>query len=165
MIREPKLRLKPGNFYIIPLAVFDLLAAIMCPVSVVKQINFTSCVWIVSITLVVFDVTINLLLFVSLDRYLAICHPKLYGEFILSGFRKCILPISVAIPSLIAIGLGLEVLPVLDWDEPNYTGTCNMLSLLRGGLVYVACFLMFGSTLAIVILYGLIFKELATFVS
>lgn len=160
MIKEPKLRLKSGNHYIIPLAVADLLATIMGPITLNQDVDFATCIGVLTVTMIVLAVSNNLLVSLSWDRYFAICRPNFYKIFLTSGIQKCL------VPSCLIIGVGVGMYPALILNDSTYDHWCYLLDMFsKTYILHVGVSYMFASSLMIIVLYSLIFRQLAALVS
>lgn len=122
------------------------------------HVSHEFCVWMMSLVIVMFGVTINLLVALSVDRYWAICHPMSYFVVKNAGFKKWI------IVSCVALGVVLGSLPALGWSNSSIY-SCYVVDVLSFGFMFLCCLWTLGSTLLIIILYGLIYKEISEHVS
>lgn len=156
MLREPKLRQKSGSFYIIPLALADLsLSAIGAPLSLVKDISFGACAAIISFMIAACWVSINLLVALSIDRYFCTCHITAFLEFKRAGKRKWIILFCVI------LGILLGIYPIVEWNDGAYADTCYLIEMINFNYIVVLIVTMVGSAVTIIILYTLIFRNIA----
>lgn len=102
MTVERKLR-KKSTLYIISIAIADLLCSVfVIPLAITRieilrklkdiipEIPKVYCIWVLSIVLSLTMASVFQLLFVSVDRYWAICHPTFYLKRT-AKFTKCVI--------------------------------------------------------------------------
>lgn len=157
MSREKKLR-KKSSLYIVAIAITDFLTCsfivplIITRTEMLQRIGLGEeamkiprhCIWILSIAYSLTLSSVFQLLFVSLDRYWAICQPKFYLKRT-KRFTKCVISICWI------IGFLIGMTPVMT----NLTGgKCNQHPI----IYFIASSITVLSFVIIVVLYSLIFR-------
>lgn len=122
-----------------------------------EQTGHLFCMIMLPAVLVLFSISINMLIAVASDRYLAICHPISYFKLKGSGRIKWI--ISLCVVSGIITG----IIPIF-WNN-GYDDKCQTTHILPELYMLLCCCVVFGSSAFITIQYFLIYRTIKIQVS
>ncbi|KAK7506988.1 hypothetical protein BaRGS_00001839 [Batillaria attramentaria] len=152
---------KAQYYFFASLASADLLVGILVPPSVILSYwgwphNFHGCLLLNSVVILITNISLLSMVAVTLDRYLAICHPVLYTKEM--NVRRAFY-ISAA-GWVVAILIGL--VPVMGWNkgEENFKGYCAFIFVIS--MYYMVYMIFFGINLPLLVLmfgaYAYIFR-------
>lgn len=118
-----------------------------------------TCIWMASVMLVMFTTTINLQTALSLDRYLAVCHPLTYFVHKGSGYKKRI------IFACVFIGTSFGLWPALGWNSGIMKYGCYVMDVLSSSYSLFLTTWSLACTITIIVFHVLIYKSLKENVS
>nr|KAG5714558.1 hypothetical protein BaRGS_007004 [Batillaria attramentaria] len=117
--------------YIAALALADLLTGIIVPAFAVSSYfghpkEFQSCLVVNSFIVIVTNISILTMVDLTVDRYVAICHPSMYRRDM--NHRSVLLVVASTWAVAVIIGL----VPVMGWNrgKENFNGDCSFMAVI-----------------------------------